>query len=198
MGLKDRLRRFTSVRDIGSRRSRGATPDDNDDADAQVPINSPYEELGEEPEDYLAQRRGSDSVDIPPNKLPSAAERSSSEPRKLTGKRKPSNASRLRQSHHLPRSHSAEPRPQDYLYFGEGGKAPGSPSASTHQVQARSSSTTAGLAVPPQRTTAQNSSGFLNSGTSSPQMASTYSSLTYGGSLQYDYSGTQAPGVGGL
>ncbi|KAM0819777.1 hypothetical protein AB5N19_05593 [Seiridium cardinale] len=190
MGFRQRLKRFASVRD----RSKGTNSDTNYDADALAPINGPFALL-EEPDDSAAERRFSDPLGRSSDDLPSASERASSEPRKPTGKRKPSNASKLRQSSYQRRAQSEEPRPQDYLYFGESQKYPRLSPASSHQVQAKSSSGTVGATVPNHQTTGRDNSGFLNTGMNNQQMG--YQNLTYGGSLQYDYSGVQAPGTGG-
>lgn len=197
MGLRQILKRVASIRD----RSRTAnTPNRSDDADAATPINGAYQSLAEEPEDSVADDHDSNFLGSHSGSLPSASKRASSEPRKHTGKRKPSNASKLRYNGQKHRAHSAEPRPQDYLYFGDGGTPPGRSSTSlpSHQTQSRSSSTQAGLTVPGQSTAGRDNSGFLNVGMSNSSMSSSYSAVTYGGSLQYDYAGTQAPGTDAL
>lgn len=218
MGLRQTLKRLSSVRD----RSRGTAPTaDAFDADARAPINSPNQTVVEEDafEDEEADRRFSDILEVPLDaKLPSAAERTGSGSgsgsgilpgRKPTGKRKPGHTSQLRQHNHhhgtVRRSRSVEPRPQDYLYFGQGGGSSSSatsvPRSSLHQSQQPPRAVSSGAIEVKSSSTpssGRDASGFLSVGISNPQMSSTYSSLTYGGSLQYDYAGVQAPGVDGL
>ncbi|KAH6648608.1 hypothetical protein BKA67DRAFT_661570 [Truncatella angustata] len=196
MGLRQTLKRFASFRG----RSRGSTPTRGEDTDAVTPINGAYQSLEEEPENSAAGDRDSDLLDPSSENLPSASQRASSAPRKYTGKRKPSNASRVRHSSgQQHRASSADPAPQDYLYFGDGGTPPGRSSTSlpSNPAQSRSSIGQTGLTVPGQSTTGRDNSGFLNAGMSNSSMSSSYSAVTYGGSLQYDYAGTQAPGSSG-
>ncbi|KAK8088970.1 hypothetical protein PG997_003931 [Apiospora hydei] len=145
---------------------------------------------------------------------PSGTPRSSNETTKrprqnsdVTGKRKPQDTAALVDSR--PRANSyqpptgkgeVEPSPADYLYFGpkeEGASLPnryGSVAAgdATNRNRARhtSSSSGGGHAAQPSRT---DDSGFLNTGVAGARQQMGYQNLTYGGSLQYDYSGTQAP-----
>ncbi|KAK7951333.1 uncharacterized protein PG986_007061 [Apiospora aurea] len=125
----------------------------------------------------------------------------------VTGKRKPQDTAALVASR--PRANSyqtptgkgeGEPGPADYLYFGpkeEGASFPhrdGSTAAgyATNRNRARhtSSLSRGGHAAQPSRT---DDSGFLNTGVAGARQQMGYQNLTYGGSLQYDYSGTQAP-----
>lgn len=98
------------------------------------------------------------------------------------------------------RPRSADPEPSDYLYFGEG-RSPADVSQSL-QSHSRSKSANSAPGQPPTGThthsasTGKDSSGFINSGLSTHTAQMGYSNLTYGGSLQYDYAGTQGPGFG--
>jgi len=88
-----------------------------------------------------------------------------------------------------------DPRPNDYLYFGGPDDHRKGPTGLVSPGPAKHSTSAAG----PDRTRpsqATDASGFLNSGMSNVEMG--YQNLTYGGSLQYDYSGTHPPsGVNG-
>ncbi|KAI7788743.1 hypothetical protein LA080_008634 [Diaporthe eres] len=88
-------------------------------------------------------------------------------------------------------------KPSDYLYFGEGssGYHPRHTVANSTNQQGRASNgsryTTAGSGNPSGR----DNSGYLATGlNNNTQMG--YSNLTYGGSLQYNFAGTQPIGVG--
>ncbi|KAI0146677.1 hypothetical protein BJ166DRAFT_69131 [Pestalotiopsis sp. NC0098] len=201
MGLRDTLKRLSSVRD----RSKGIIATTPADADARAPINSnnPYEAIAED--DYSGDdRRFSDILEVPLNaELPSAADRTGPVSRKPTGKRKPGHTSRLRHNHSVRRSRSVEPSPQDYLYFGDGGNpstaaSPAPPRASLQQSQPRAVSTGAIVTTSNTQSAGRDASGFLNTGMSTNNQQMGYSALTYGGSLQYDYAGVQAQGIGGL
>ncbi|KAI4598445.1 hypothetical protein KJ359_002855 [Pestalotiopsis sp. 9143b] len=198
MGLRDTLKRLSSVR------SKGATTPA--DADARAPINSsnPYEAIAED-DCSGDDRRFSDILEAPLNaELPSAAARTGPVSRKPTGKRKPGHTSRLRHNHTVRRSRSVEPSPQDYLYFGDGGNPSSTtaslapPRGSLQQSQPRAVSTGAIVTTSNTQSTGRDASGFLNTGMSTNNQQMGYSALTYGGSLQYDYAGVQAQGIGGL
>ncbi|ETS87275.1 hypothetical protein PFICI_01103 [Pestalotiopsis fici W106-1] len=197
MGLRQTLKRLSTVRD----RSRGNAPIVDGDADARAPINSPNQTLEEDSGDESADRRFSDILEVSLDaKLPSAAERTGPLPRKPTGKRKPGHTTKLRHNHTVRRARSVEPKPQDYLYFGEGGSSAGVARSSLHQSQPPRAASSGAVEVKSSNTqsTGRDASGFLNTGMSNHQMAGGYQALTYGGSLQYDYAGVQAPGVDGL
>ncbi|OTB02931.1 hypothetical protein M426DRAFT_322176 [Hypoxylon sp. CI-4A] len=101
---------------------------------------------------------------------------------------------------------SLEPGPTDYLYFGEGISAvevsrslsSRSQNRSTSHVSSTHQSTGShsNLTVQSQSSTTNQSgrdnSGFLNTRMNTHTAAMGYSYLTYGGSLQYDYAGTQS------
>ncbi|KAK2607329.1 hypothetical protein N8I77_006009 [Diaporthe amygdali] len=134
-----------------------------------------------------------------PAKIPSE-EMSAAKP--LTGRRKPSNAAQMGPPTSQPVMSSNyrnndKVKPSDYLYFGEGSSghhARRTVSNSTSQ-QGRPSNgpnyTKAGSGNPSGR----DNSGYLATGlNNNTQMG--YSNLTYGGSLQYNFAGTQPIGVG--
>ena len=84
-----------------------------------------------------------------------------------------------------------EAEPKDYLYFGEGGKA--SASTNSHQTYAvhGKHNSTGGSSQQPTSISpspGRDESGFINTGLNNQQMG--YQNLTYGGSLQFDYTGT--------
>jgi hypothetical protein len=115
------------------------------------------------------------------------------QPQKITGKRKVSDASsRPRKSESYSRAKSEEPEPQDYLYFGEGGKSQRSSGTLAHTGSHSRSTESKSIQQPQGRTgNGKDDSGFLNAGGSIQQMG--YQNLTYGGSLQYNYSGAEPP-----
>ncbi|ROV92043.1 hypothetical protein VMCG_09531 [Cytospora schulzeri] len=109
-----------------------------------------------------------------------------------TGLRKPSDASQNRPSTTSDRRKKNEVLPTDYLYFGDGtsgNSASNNVSCTLHPQSAMlngaaSSQSGSGLA------SGKDNSGFTATGlNNNSQMG--YSNLTYGGSLQYDYAGTQ-------
>ncbi|OTA68689.1 hypothetical protein K449DRAFT_387012 [Hypoxylon sp. EC38] len=94
---------------------------------------------------------------------------------------------------------STDVGPSDYLYFGEGTSAANVSQSLLNQSQGKSANNTP--EQPPTGTWNQLSSaggkdqsGFLNTGLNTQTQQMGYSNLTFGGSLQYDYSATQAPG----
>jgi len=108
-----------------------------------------------------------------------------------TGLRKPGHTAAAPDCHEHDGFDFKEAQPNDYLYFGQPGEA--SQGGGTHTTAAAHGKHT-GAGSPSQRPTStspgsgKDDSGFLNSGLSNQQMG--YQNLTYGGSLQYDYSGT--------
>lgn len=119
----------------------------------------------------------------------------------VTGRRRPSAASTTRRprarSHDAfgPLSKDKAENPTDYLYFGPGldtstaWRSAGAPtSAATKTPETRRRALSSGCAVP-----RADDSGFLNTGVAGARQQMGYQNVSYGGSLQYDYSGTQAP-----
>ncbi|KAK8049663.1 hypothetical protein PG994_011393 [Apiospora phragmitis] len=144
---------------------------------------------------------------------PSDARRSGIAPRPrlnsdVMGKRKPQDtaalvASRPRaNSYQTPTSkREGEPSPADYLYFGPkeeggasssnaGGSAPTGDAANRTRPRQTPSASGGSHTAQTSRT---DDSGFLKTGVAGARQQMGYQNLTYGGSLQYDYSGTQAP-----
>ncbi|KAK8056174.1 hypothetical protein PG993_001401 [Apiospora rasikravindrae] len=126
----------------------------------------------------------------------------------VTGKRKPKDTAALvtsrprASSYHTPtRKGEGEPSPADYLYFGPkdekgaplsngGGSAAAGDATNRNRPRHTQSSSGGSHAAQPSRT---DDSGFLNTGMAGARQQMGYQNLTYGGSLQYNYSGTQAP-----
>jgi hypothetical protein len=157
MGFKQTIRRLASVRDSStSRRGRR-----DSDLDAAAPITGSLPErtsiVEEESIDAVLSAETSlreDGSGQRSYELVLGAEMiSPSQPQKPTGKRKPSNAARLRQlklqekqqqqqgdGNPRPRRRAKlkdeEPPPQDYLYFGEGGSGQPSPALSSSSGRA--------------------------------------------------------------
>ncbi|KAI0007750.1 hypothetical protein F4779DRAFT_489056 [Xylariaceae sp. FL0662B] len=94
-----------------------------------------------------------------------------------------------------------EPRPTDYLYFGEGTSSANisrslSTQARTSSATDRSQTSSRAHYVP--NPTGKDTSGFPAAGLDQHTSQMGYSSVTYGGSLQYDYAGTQQNAGPGL
>ncbi|KAI1089395.1 hypothetical protein F5B19DRAFT_377621 [Rostrohypoxylon terebratum] len=96
-----------------------------------------------------------------------------------------------------------DPEPSDYLYFGEGISAKDISQSLMNRTQGKSTSNQPGqLSIGPinhstPSNTGKDNSGFIDTGLNTHTAQMGYSSLTYGGSLQYDYSGTHGqPFVG--
>lgn len=110
-----------------------------------------------------------------------------------TGLRKPSNAGRNRPGTTSDRRKKNEVLPTDYLYFGDetsGNPASNDTSCKLHP-QSASSNDAASSQPGSGFASGKDNSGYTATGlNNNSQMG--YSSLTYGGSLQYDYAGTQA------
>lgn len=109
-----------------------------------------------------------------------------------TGLRKPSNAGRNRPSTTSDLRKKNEVLPTDYLYFGDGTSADQVSSDLSNKVRPQSASPNGGASSQPGSGLAigKDNSGYTATGlNNNSQMG--YSSLTYGGSLQYDYAGTQ-------
>ena len=114
-----------------------------------------------------------------------------------TGMRKPSNAAQHKPSSTSERRKKNEVQPSDYLYFGDGTSGnyvskPGSAQPLPHGAASSgggSSYSGSGFA------SGKDNSGYTANGlNNNSQMG--YSNLTYGGSLQYNFAGTQAFGAG--
>ncbi|KAI0105830.1 hypothetical protein F4814DRAFT_76417 [Daldinia grandis] len=120
------------------------------------------------------------------------------------GLRKPS-VSSGQSSSRLSVQQSISPEPTDYLYFGEGVSSAEVSQSLSKQSQSRSPSirpdrssiTTTGTQNSLTTSSGKDNSGFLKTGMDTQVTQMGYSNLTSGGSLQYDYAGTQAPGVAG-
>ncbi|KAI1383954.1 uncharacterized protein F4822DRAFT_418118 [Hypoxylon trugodes] len=119
----------------------------------------------------------------------------------VKGLRKASSVSASRLSARKHPSKSAEYEPSDYLYFGEGVSAADVSKSLSNRNRSKSTSNISGH---PSTTSTSNTanpngrdnSGFLNTGMNTHTAQMGYSNLTYGGSLQFDYSGTQVGGPG--
>ncbi|KAK8114551.1 hypothetical protein PG999_006620 [Apiospora kogelbergensis] len=134
-------------------------------------------------------------------------------PRQLsdaTGKRRPQDTAALVAAR--PRARSVqtptrkggqgEPSPSDYLYFGPKDEnedvarpkvvGPTSTGAATNRNRSHEAPSSSGGNHVAQTSRADDS-GFLNTRVAGARQQMGYQHLTYGGSLQYDYSGTQAP-----
>lgn len=114
-----------------------------------------------------------------------------------TGVRKPSDAGRNRPSTTSDRRRKDEVQPTDYLYFGDGTSCNQASSNVSCKPQPQSAGSDGGASSQPGSgfATGLDNSGYTATGlNNNSQMG--YSSLTYGGSLQYDYAGTQPFGAG--
>ncbi|OTA89059.1 hypothetical protein M434DRAFT_398781 [Hypoxylon sp. CO27-5] len=94
---------------------------------------------------------------------------------------------------------STDVGPSDYLYFGEGTSAANVSQSLLNRSRGKSAEYTP--EQPPTGTWnhlssggGKDQSGFLNTGLGTQTQQMGYSNLTFGGSLQYDYSAAQAPG----
>ncbi|KAI8958045.1 hypothetical protein F5Y11DRAFT_54633 [Daldinia sp. FL1419] len=125
-------------------------------------------------------------------------------PKSNKGLRKPSVSSGHSSGRSSTRQNTS-PEPSDYLYFGEGvSAAEVSKSLSirsrskSSNIQADQSTSTYVTQNYSTSSTSRDNSGFLKTGMDTHTSQMGYTNLTYGGSLQYDYAGTQAPGVAGF
>ncbi|KAI1653126.1 hypothetical protein F4813DRAFT_375897 [Daldinia decipiens] len=128
-------------------------------------------------------------------------------PKSNKGLRKPS-VSSGQSSNRLSAKQSVSSEPTDYLYFGEGVSSAEVSQSLSSQSQSQSkspsirpdqsSTTTTGAHNNPAAGSGKDNSGFLKTGMDTQTTQMGYSNLTNGGSLQYDYAGTQAPGVAGV
>ncbi|KAI0845449.1 hypothetical protein F5Y00DRAFT_246228 [Daldinia vernicosa] len=125
-------------------------------------------------------------------------------PKSNKGLRKPSVSSGQSSSRSSAKQ-DVSPEPTDYLYFGEGVSPAEVSQSLSEQSQSKSpsirpaqASTTTGTHNNPATGSGKDNSGFLKTGMDTQATQMGYSNLTYGGSLQYDYAGTQAPGVAGV
>ncbi|KAI2782508.1 hypothetical protein F4815DRAFT_424905 [Daldinia loculata] len=125
-------------------------------------------------------------------------------PKSNKGLRKPS-VSSGQSSSRLSAKQDVSPEPTDYLYFGEGVSSAEVSRSLSKQSQNKSpsirpdqSSTTTTETHNNPGTSGRDNSGFLKTGMDTQATQVGYSNLTHGGSLQYDYAGTQAPGVAGV
>lgn len=88
-----------------------------------------------------------------------------------------------------------QPKPSDYLYFGDGSSPRSSTVPSRSSTQRHPGGTPQHVANPAGNTSAGNdNSGYLATGLNN-NSGMAYQNLTYGGSLQYDYAGTQTYGA---
>ncbi|KAI1642670.1 uncharacterized protein F4817DRAFT_352051 [Daldinia loculata] len=127
-------------------------------------------------------------------------------PKSNKGLRKPS-VSSGQSSSRLSAKQDVSPEPTDYLYFGEGVSSAEVSRSLSKQSQNKSPSirpdqssttTTTGTHNNLATSSGRDNSGFLKTGMDTQATQMGYSNLTHGGSLQYDYAGTQAPGVAGV
>ncbi|KAI1413077.1 hypothetical protein F5Y13DRAFT_161507 [Hypoxylon sp. FL1857] len=120
----------------------------------------------------------------------------------VKGLRKPSVSGRRSLNQEIPsRSTDSEPSASDYLYFGEGTSAADVSQSLLNRSRSKSVGNTPGQPPTgnwnqPTKSGGRDQSGFLSTGLNTQTTQMGYSNLTYGGSLQYDYAGTQAPGFG--
>jgi hypothetical protein len=108
-----------------------------------------------------------------------------------TGLRKPGDTAASEDCHPHGGFDLKETQPNDYLYFGPPGES--HRNSGPHQItstQGRHKSTGSQAELPTGNSPspARDDSGFLNTGLNNQQMG--YQHLTYGGSLQHDYTGT--------
>ncbi|KAH8676085.1 hypothetical protein BX600DRAFT_195256 [Xylariales sp. PMI_506] len=169
MGVRDTIRRFASTSTRKPLREAESTNDSS----------SPNKEAkGEEEGDEAEEAPQHDSL----------------APQKITGKRKVSYDAASRSRRHTIESRSKPDEPTDYLYFGDQSSAP-RPSAflttTTTYTAKPSPSPSKGSSTPNAAMPARDDSGYLNTGMRVQQMG--YQNLTYGGSLQFNYSDTQPP-----
>ena len=113
-------------------------------------------------------------------------------PKPVTGRRKPSNAAQKPPMQSITASsdrYNDKVQPTDYLYFGEGSSGyPARHTAANGTSQQGGSSN--GPRYTPGNPSGRDNSGYLATGlNNNTQMG--YSNLTYGGSLQYNFAGTQ-------
>jgi hypothetical protein len=121
---------------------------------------------------------------------------------RVTGKRKATRTARKKTTsqiaHTSHKDDKSEPKPSEYLYFGEAGasRQPASHSSLSSNGQSGSTSTSSSSSsssVPTtQSTGARDDSGLLSTGVRTQNVG--YQNVTSGGSMQYDYAQTQ-PGV---
>lgn len=111
--------------------------------------------------------------------------------------RKPSNATRHRSSSSSNRRKKGEVRPDDYIYFGDGtsGNYVSKPDGTQPHSQGANLSVGGSSYSGSGFASGKDNSGYTANGlNNNSQMG--YSNLTYGGSLQYNYAGTQPFGAG--
>lgn len=116
-------------------------------------------------------------------------------PKPVTGLRKPSNAAQKRPSQSITASSDNEP-PLQYLYFGDNSTYPArNAGASNTGKHASASNSPRYSQVGQGNPSGRDNSGYLATGlNNNSQMG--YSNITYGGSLQYNFAGTQPIGLG--
>ncbi|KAK8020820.1 hypothetical protein PG990_005958 [Apiospora arundinis] len=209
MGFRDTLRKLAPG---SERRDSGTTHDDDGGKSSPEPSSRrPSSQSPPEIPTISLSDETSTKPLITGMRIPASATTGSgtarTRPRQLsdaTGKRRPQDTAALVASR--PRALSVqtpsrkgeqgEPSPSDYLYFGpkKGGREAASTSteAATNRVRSRQSPPSSGGGQAAQ-TSRTDDSGFLNTGVAGARQQMGYQNLTYGGSLQYDYSGTQAP-----
>ncbi|KAI0829564.1 hypothetical protein F5Y06DRAFT_282673 [Hypoxylon sp. FL0890] len=120
----------------------------------------------------------------------------------VKGLRKASVSRRRSLNREIP-TRSTDPEPSDYLYFGEGTLAANVSQSLLNRSRSKSAGDTPGLPATgswshpshpshPPSGGGRDQSGFLNTGLNTQTTQMGYSNLTYGGSLQFDYAGTQS------
>ena len=121
-------------------------------------------------------------------------------PKPVTGRRKPSNAAQKPPLQSITASsdrNNDKVQPSDYLYFGAGssGYHPRHSIANSTNQQGTTSNGPRYTMMGSGNPSGRDNSGYLATGlNNNTQMG--YSNLTYGGSLQYNFAGTQPIGVG--
>ncbi|KAI1448895.1 hypothetical protein F5Y02DRAFT_284574 [Annulohypoxylon stygium] len=171
----------------------------------------------ESPEDRLNPLQQTKVASQYSSYQPNTSQLNTSQPKPLKGLRKASVSARLPPSRGISnrsidrdrdqdQEQDPDPEPSDYLYFGEGVSAEDVSQSLVNRTQSKSTSNHSGqLSVGPithptpsnPSNAGRDNSGFIETGLNTHTAQMGYSSLTYGGSLQYDYSGTHGqPYVG--
>lgn len=115
-------------------------------------------------------------------------------PKPVTGRRKPSNAAQRQPTQFVTAPSDKDKhrvKPTDYLYFGEGSSGYHPRHTVTNSTNQQGNGATT---LPQGNPSGRDHSGYLATGLSNITSQMGYSSLTYGGSLQYNYAGTQPVG----
>jgi len=120
-------------------------------------------------------------------------------PKPVTGRRKPSNAAQRppTQSVTAPSDRDKDKvKPTDYLYFGEGSSGYHPRHTIANSTNQQGGTSNGPTRITPGNPSGRDHSGYLATGVSNNTSQMGYSNLTYGGSLQYNYAGTQPVGFG--